>query len=152
MRTSSSARAAAFAALASLAACATAPALAPPSTELRAQVLIYSGRPNPALTIEDEARIGELRALLAELPRNPEFRGETVVPSILGYAGIVVMNGDPTRGLPATVAVHRGDVEMRDGKCSFFRDPDGKLEAWLLARFTERELLGERELAMIRGG
>jgi len=130
--------------------CASSPALPEPSTDVEVTVLVYSGRPNPSVVL-NEARVVELAQKVAALPANPSFEAASVVPSILGYAGVVVSNGAGAPGLPRHLAVYHGDVELKGEAKSFRVDSDGSLEEWLIQRLVEGEQLSDAVLRVIRG-
>lgn len=75
----------------------------PPRVEIELDV--FSGRPNPSWTLDDDAA-AELLARLGDAPRPPP-------PGHLGYRGFLVHRSD----VPSTVHVHG----------------DQALERWLLA-------------------
>jgi len=115
---------------------------------LQVTVLVYSGRPNPSFVLEDSASLEHVRSALSSATEMRDFRGGTVLPSILGYNGVVVANPSRLAGLPASIAIHREKIEVHDGKTRFLTD-GGALEAWLIDRAREKKLLGEREIAVI---
>ena len=118
--------------------------------EIRA--LIYSGRENPAVRL-DAARTEELRTLALSLKEIPGYEGGSITPSILGYAGLVVINGTQAGGLPDFAAVYDGKAQLNFAdRTLYLADPDGVLESWLLERLIQGKVLSEEELRVIRGG
>jgi hypothetical protein len=115
-------------------ACSSTPAAPPPAPQhVQAMLLVYSGRPKAATTA------------------NPAFPGATVTPSILGYQGVLVVNGARAAGLPEALAVHGEDVETHDGKAvSFHKDARRGLETFLLDQAIEHEAITREALARIR--
>jgi hypothetical protein len=132
-------------------ACSSTPAAPPPAPQhVQAMLLVYSGRPNPTFRL-DEAAVARLGELLAATTANPAFPGATVTPSILGYQGVLVVNGARAAGLPEALAVHGEDVETHDGKAvSFHKDARRGLETFLLDQAIEHEAITREALARIR--
>lgn len=145
-------RLAAASVLALIVATFAAPSVADSMTDgLEVRILVFSGRSNPSFVLTEQAQIAELRSLVGALEPNPAFKRDSVLPSILGYNGIVVINGAGIEGLPSHLAVYREDVEARLDGTSFLRDPARTLEGWLIEKFVERKLLDPQTLDVIRG-
>ena len=94
-------------------------------------VLVYSGRPNPvfALTPAQVARVAEI---VHGAQPDLEFRGESVLPSILGYTGLVIRNPRRAGGLPEALAVYGGRLELSEGGARRVVADGGALETYLL--------------------
>ena len=124
----------------------------PLSTGVEIQALIYSGRPNPSVLL-NPVQMEELRTLALGLPENPDWKGGAVTPSILGYAGLIVVNGTKAGGLPDYAAVYEGDVELNFAdRTMYLSDPGGVLEHWLVDRLREGKALDPEELRVVTGG
>jgi hypothetical protein len=108
------------------------------------RILIFSGRPDPTYVIDDEAQIAGVRRAVAGAAANPDFRGETVLLSALGYKGILVRNLVGAEGLPQEILVKGSDVELRSGgaKAEFRRD-EGQLEKLLLDIGREKRVVDD---------
>jgi hypothetical protein len=110
---------------------------------IQVTVLLYSGRPNPtfALTAEQAERVTQL---VAAAQPDPDFRGGSVLPSILGYNGLLV------RGGAQDLAVYGGRVEIqgRDGKRVV--SDGGALESFLLEAATQNKALDAEQLRFIQ--
>ncbi len=119
---------------------------------LRVTVLIYSGRPNPSFLLQDGAEIEGLRKALTSAEAREDFPGETVVPSILGYNGLRIDNPAGEEGLPRTLLLYDGTMEVRDRGRRFVADAGRQLERSLIDLAVERGLFAEdeRALAIIR--
>jgi len=123
----------------------------PLSEGVEVRALIYSGRENPSAPLTS-AQMEELRTLALGLPENPSWKGGTVTPSRLGYAGLIVVNGTKAGGLPDYAALYEGNVELNfSDRTLYLTDENGVLEAWLLQRLTEAKALTQEELRLIRG-
>lgn len=106
-------------------------------------VLIYSGRPNPTFTLTAE-QAGRVRQLVDAAQPDPAFRGESVLPSILGYNGLLV------EGLAAPIAVYGGRVEIQDKEGKRFASDGGALENFLLQAATQSKALDAEQLRFIQ--
>jgi hypothetical protein len=121
------------------------------STGLTVQVLIYSGRPDPIFVIRDSAGIGQLKQLLdqATPAAAPTDRGESVLPSILGYKGILVENPGGLGGLPRELAVYKQKVQARDGARRLFTD-SGAIEGFLIEEAIKSKVLDDKAVELLR--
>ncbi len=146
MKTSTSSMSLALTALVvalALASCASGSARAAEGDGVQVTVLLYSGRPNPTFTLTAE-QAERVTQLLAAAQPDPEFRGGSVLPSILGYNGLLV------RGGAQDLAVYGGRVEIqgRDGKRIV--SDGGALESFLLEVATENKALDAEQLRFIQ--
>ncbi len=112
-------------------------------------VLIYSGLPNPTMTL-DESAVARLEEILAAAPANADFDGETVVPSILGYNGLMIENPSGQGNLPPLLMVYKGDLETQNGKTRFLADASGALEGFLVETALAAGLFHADEAQLIR--
>lgn len=118
---------------------------------LKVTILIYSGRPNPSFVLEEQAKVEALAGLYGQAQENKDFKGSTVLPSILGYNGILAENLSKYAGLPASFAVYRENIEARDETGTKFLSADNRdLETRLLDQAKEAEAIGDRELQFIQ--
>ena len=151
MKRSSSAMSLALTALAAvcaLMACASGSAGAAEGSDApQVTVLIYSGRPNPTFSLTAE-QSEHVRQLVAAAQPDPEFRGESVLPSILGYNGLLVEDG--RGGLPASLAVYGGRIEVRDQEGKKFLSDGGALESFLLEAAGKSRALDAEQLRFIQ--
>lgn len=134
--------------------CAGPVAAAPTAAEatprtVRITLLLYSGRPNPSFEVDPAVATQRLAAGLEATRAAEAAAGETVVPGVLGYNGIVVENGANARGLPREMVVYRDRVEVRDGKTSLRLDAGRQLEAALLKLAIEQKVIDEKTLGWI---
>jgi len=117
---------------------------------LTVQVLLYSGRPDPLFTITDDARMAQLRQLLGQAAPDPAAGDrKTVLPSILGYKGILIDNPGGLGGLPHRIAVYHGNVEVRDGATRFLTG-GGALEGFLIDEAVQSKALDPRAVELLR--
>jgi hypothetical protein len=105
-------------------------------------VLLYSGRPNPTFTLTAE-QADRVRELVAAGQPDPEFRGGSVLPSILGYNGLLV------EGLPAPLAIYGGRVEIQDREGKRVVSDGGALESFLLQAAAQSKALDAEQLRFI---
>jgi hypothetical protein len=142
----------AFALLAFGACAASGSANDPPAgaSGLTVQVLLYSGRPDPLFAITDATRIAQVRQLLGQAKPDPAAGGrKTVLPSILGYKGVLILNPAGLGGLPRTIAVYHGNVEVRDGATRFLTG-GGALEGFLLDEAVQSNALDRQAVELLR--
>jgi hypothetical protein len=120
---------------------------------LNVTVLLFSGRPDPAYTINDKPSLDQVKRIL-EMSKETKFDKATVIPSILGYKGIVVENkanisGIPS-GIPQRFAVYKGTIEVgMEGK-RFLTDEGNTLEKFLLDKAIERGVIEEKILRRMK--
>lgn len=95
-----------------------------------AELLLWSGQPNPSIGLEPD-ELEEVRRRLADLPRR-----EHAPLGSLGYGGAAVhFGGAPEPGKPDDVRAFDGVVTIGEGgRVSYYEDKHD-LEAWLLERF-----------------
>lgn len=109
-------------------------------------VLLYSGRPNPTFTLTAE-QAERVRQLVAAGQPDPEFRGGSVLPSILGYNGLLVRGG--IAGLP-DLAVSGGRIEIQDREGKRVVSDGGALESFLLEAAAQNRALDAEQLRFIQ--
>lgn len=100
--------------------------------EIVVRVLLYSGQPDPAYILEDQEIIDAIRDVFASAKVAEAFDKKTVIPSILGYKGILVKNAGKREGLPSMFAVYQGAIEVVDGQKQFLYDENRRLEKLLI--------------------
>lgn len=130
--------------------CASTPHPPPEPEGVEVTILIYSGRPNPRFLL-DEAAAKNLGRLLAGTQADDSYEGATVTPSILGYQGMIVVNGSKMPGLPDAMAVYHDKVEVHDGDATRFRtDAAGGIEQFLLDTAVKRKAISADERKRVR--
>lgn len=96
---------------------------------LDVSLVVFSGRPDPQYQLQDAKLLDQLRAQLAAAkPGKAPDQG--VIPAVLGYRGIMFTNGVGVAGLPRTLAVFNGIIEL--DKQQYVVDEGRKLERLLL--------------------
>lgn len=118
--------------------------------EITIRVLVFSGRPDPELSLtpdRDRDTIEAIRTILDEASQLDRSTDESLIPSILGYRGIVIRNPDRMAGLPSRMLAYNGIIEIGEAEKRFLADPDRKLERLVLQMAVERELV---EPALLR--
>jgi hypothetical protein len=134
--------------------CAGPAAGAPTATDamprtVRVTLLLFSGRPNPSFDLSPTIAAERLVAGLEATKALETAAGETAIPGVLGYNGIVVENGANVRGLPQVMVVYRERVEVRDGRTSLRLDAGRQLETALLKLAVEQRAIEEKTLGWI---
>jgi len=119
---------------------------------LTVQILLYSGRPDPLFAIKEPARIAQVQQLFAQATPDPAASDrKTVLPSILGYKGILILNPGGLGGLPRTITVYRGNVEARDGGNPRFLTGGAALEGAMIDEAIQRNVVDPRAAEILRG-
>jgi len=107
----------------------------PAAVSLR--VLLYSGRPDPMLELEEDAEVLEiLRDLEASGQRDESFADSSVIPAILGYKGVLITNPSGGSGLPERIAAYNGHIELRNGETVTVLFDEGRAVETLLLRLA----------------
>ncbi len=114
------------------------------------RVLLFSGRPDPVYTLEDQQIINKIKSGLAEAKSAEGFDKETVIPSILGYKGILVDNPEMHAELPPRFAVYKGIVEVIDGQKQFLMDKNGAIEEMLMNEAIRKGVIDKAILKRMR--
>lgn len=126
--------------------CAAIPETLPAGTpvQVRVELDVYSGRPNPSWPLS-EAQAQEFLARLAALPvaqQSGEFYDG------LGYRGFIVHLTDAA-GVEATVRIYKNGVSRNGGQgATYVTDSDQQLERWLL-QTSDRSQVGEDLLRLV---
>lgn len=119
------------------------------TTGLRVEVVVFSGRPNPAFTITDPAQVREILNL-AEAASGANTEGSAVKQG-LGYRGIVVTNLSPddTSDIQ-NIRVYRSAAEIRRKSATNPKNEAGKSAVNVTpeARRENSKALEARLLAM----
>ena len=129
-----------------LAACASGSAGAAEGDAGQVTVLIYSGRPNPTFTLTAE-QAERVRQLVAAAQPDPGFRGDSVLPSILGYNGLLVRGG--AAGLQ-DLAVYGGRIEIQGREGKRIVSDGGALESFLLEAAAQNQALDAEQIRFIQ--
>ena len=117
---------------------------------LEVTILLFSGRPNPTYLLEDKNVLDQLKELLDKAKTNERFEKTTVITSILGYNGIVVDNPAKIHGLPARIAVHKGNIEVKNESKKFLIDENKAIENLLIEQALEKGVIDEKAVKFIK--
>jgi hypothetical protein len=112
--------------------------------------LIYSGRPNPSITL-NAGQVQKVQQLIAAAQPAGGADGRSVLPSILGYNGIVIESRGAS-GLPASIEIYHNRIAVHERGAQRILSDNGALEELLLNAGTESKALGAAELRVIREG
>lgn len=106
-------------------------------TKVTVEVLIFSGRPNPAWELQDTKKLETPKTKLKDAPE--AFKEEPAGWTRLGFAGFRIHGGE-TLGLTSEIRVYQGVIKTGHGKDVRYRkDPVG-LEQNLINE-TKRQAL-----------
>ena len=126
--------------------CAAIPEALPAGTpvQVRVELDVYSGRPNPTWPLS-EAQAQEFLARLAALPvaqQSGEFYDG------LGYRGFIVHLTDAA-GVEATVRIYKNSISRNGGQgATYATDSDRQLERWLLQTSDRSQVDEDLSLAL----
>lgn len=108
-------------------------------------VEVFSGRPNPAFTLDDPAFLQSLRKAFAGPAAETPDTSQVLAFSRLGYRGIVIENPAGLAGIPRHAQVLGGRVLVSDGiegGPRWLQDA-GLIEKRCLALAAERGLIAD---------
>ncbi len=105
---------------------------------IQATVSLYPGRPSPGFTVTDAASIAVIRQMVsAGVPTSPGPE-----PDHFGYTGVRLEVGASIKGLPGSLHVRDGVIELSDGSSTAYITDSMDLERYLL-RIGVRHGLGK---------
>jgi hypothetical protein len=116
-------------------------AMAQEGKGITVRVLLYSGKPDPSYVLEEGVLTSEIKAMIARAEVVSVPAGESVIPAILGYKGIVVQNPGRAAGLPSRISVYKERMEVIDETKRTLVDRSGALEKTLLDEAIRRGLI-----------
>ena len=67
-----------------------------------------------------------------------------IIPSILGYKGIIVQNPGGISGLPEHFAVYKGIIEIKGKRKSYLKDEGRKIETLLLSEARREKVIDDK--------
>ncbi|HEY6873771.1 MAG TPA: hypothetical protein VI298_13695 [Geobacteraceae bacterium] len=111
---------------------------------LRVVILVYSGRADePNYQLVNPELVAQVKSLMGKAEK-AEFKGQTIIPSILGYRGIMVLNQGGIPGIPEIFLVHKGMIETRGKEKSYHNDKGRQLELLLLKQAKKEKVLEDK--------
>ena len=113
-------------------------------------VLLFSGRPDPVYMLENQTLIDKIKAGIGEAKKVEGFDKKTIIPSILGYKGILVRNPKRRSGLPSQFAVNKGMIEVMDEQKRFLKDAEGNIEKLLMDEAIRQGVIEEKILMRMK--
>ena len=123
---------------------------------LKVTIMIHSGRPNPTYLVSasEKGNKDMIMEFFSLVETDSFFKEETVVPSILGYNGIVVEKIGNFDSFPYDkLYIYRDNIEVAAGKGGakqFLRDGGRNLEDFLLQLALEKGALSQATLRYIK--
>jgi hypothetical protein len=107
-------------------------------------VSVFSGRPDPHFQIVESAPLDQLRSLLKRASASAKPEGDSAMPSILGYRGVVIENAGQVAGLPSRVVAFNGVIELGADKRAFVVDEARALEKYLVELALKQGAIDEK--------
>ena len=104
---------------------------------------VFSGRPNPTLTIADPRDVARIQEIFKRVSPCSATAEEEQAFSRLGYRGVVISNPEGLQGLPARFQALNGKLRIpgdRGTDTRFYRDAEN-LEKFCLDLAKKRGLL-----------
>ncbi|HEX8949496.1 MAG TPA: hypothetical protein VF790_11070 [Dissulfurispiraceae bacterium] len=106
-------------------------------------ILCFSGRPVLRFALNREQEIRQLMTLVGKSEKIDDFKGESVLPAVLGYRGIEIENPDKLFGFPWYLAVYKGAVETIDGQHLFYRDKEYMIEKFIVDLAYRKKMISK---------
>jgi hypothetical protein len=107
---------------------------------VKVRVLIYSGRPDPEFVIPASQIVRFMKNA-----KRIAFKGTAggIIPSSLGYKGVLVENPAKAGGLPELFAIYDGKIEAGLKEKTYFADQSRSLEKFLVKEAVNRKVMEE---------
>lgn len=112
---------------------------------IKVKILLYSGRPDPTYILEQKDSVDRVKTLVKKA-KKIKFKEKTIIPSILGYRGIIVENPGRAAELPERFAVYKGKIEVTGEKRAVYSDEGRTLEKFLLKEAEKQKAIDEKML------
>ncbi len=106
---------------------------------VKVRVLIYSGRPDPEFVIP----ASQIQPFMKKAKRIAYKGTGGIIPSSLGYKGVLVENPARAGGLPELFAVYDGKIEAGVKEKIYYADQSRSLEKFLVKEAVNRKALEE---------
>jgi hypothetical protein len=113
-------------------------------------ILLFSGRPDPVYILDNQTLINQIKSGIGTARKVEGFDKETIIPSVLGYKGILVKNPQMRSGLPSQFAVHKGMIEVMGEQKQFLKDDMGNIEKLLIDEAIRQGVLDEKILLRMK--
>jgi hypothetical protein len=112
--------------------------------KLRVVIMVYSGRADdPSYQLINPKLVSQVKGIIGKASKT-KFKGQTIIPSILGYRGIIVENPGGKSGLPEHFAVYNGIIEIMGKEKSYRNDEGRRLESLLLREARREKVIDDK--------
>lgn len=105
---------------------------------VKVRVMIYSGRPDPEFVIP----ASQIAPFLKKA-RRIAHKGDGIIPSTLGYKGVLVENPAKAGGMPELFAIYNGEIEAGLKEKIYYSDQNRSLEKFLVNEAVKRKAIEE---------
>jgi hypothetical protein len=106
---------------------------------VKVRILVYSGRPDPEFVIPASQILSFMKKA-----KRIAFKGAGgIIPSSLGYKGVLVENPAKARGLPELFAIYDGKIEAGVKEKIYYADQYRSLEKFLVKEAVNRKAMEE---------
>jgi len=113
---------------------------------VKVRVLIYSGRPDPEFVIP----ASQISSFMKKGNRIAFKGAGSIIPSSLGYKGVLVENPARAGGLPELFAIYDGKIEAGVKEKIYYSDQSRSLEKFLVKEAVNRKAMGEEVYKRIK--
>ncbi len=111
------------------------------NNNIKVTILLFSGRPDPTFTLCDEAFLVKMKEQFDKMVTLQREDESSIIPTKLGYKGIMVSNPLSRQGLPKRMNIYNGLIELNRKPKVFLKDADNKIERLLMQEAINKEVL-----------
>lgn len=114
-----------------------------PNASLRVTILVYSGRPDPTYVLGTANDLNGIRTRMQNL-KEIHLEQKTIIPSVLGYRGMILETIGQVEGLPQRFAVSSGKIEVMGTERHVYVDQNHELEKLLLRQAVANKAINQQ--------
>jgi len=107
---------------------------------VKVTIAVFSGRENPTFFITDAKTLEAIGKMVGRAKTNSVITDGAVMPSRLGYRGVIVENTGNVPNLPSKIELNGIDMKTKDAGTRYLMD-DGSLEDLLIEEAIAREVI-----------
>lgn len=107
---------------------------------IRVEILLYSGRPNPTYVLKQKSQLDQAKTFMKKGKKLKSME-KSIIPSTLGYRGIIIENLGNVAGLPERFAVYQGNIEVMGKEKANFTDGGRAFEKFLLKEAERQKVI-----------
>ena len=107
---------------------------------IKVTIAVFSGRENPTFFITDAKTLEAIGKMVGRAKTNSVITDGAVMPSKLGYRGVIVENVGNVPNLPPKIELNGIDIKLKDAGTRYLMD-DGSLEDLLIEEAIARNVI-----------